>query len=126
MATVPPTRDDQHAAHFYVRNLDASVRFYVDTLGFHVVRREDDHAMVSLGASTVRLTDANRRDRGNSRGRIVASSRALVVPDVDGVYRRVRDARVVVIDEMRDRASKVHDFVTVDPDGFPIRLSTAV
>ena len=127
MASVPSTHDDQHAAHFYVRNLDASVKFYVDTLGFHVVRREDDHAMVSLGASTVQLTDANRRDRGNSRGRVVvASSRALVVPDVDGVYRRVRDARVVVIDEMRDRASKVQDFVTVDPDGFPIRLSTAV
>ncbi|MGH2607777.1 MAG: hypothetical protein ACRDHF_01700, partial [Tepidiformaceae bacterium] len=27
---------------------------------------------------------------------------------------------------MRDRASRVQDFVTVDPDGFPIRLSTAV
>ncbi|MEX0782196.1 MAG: VOC family protein [Dehalococcoidia bacterium] len=125
MATVPSSRDDHHAAHFYVRNLEASVKFYVDTLGFQVVRREDDHAMVSLGASTVRLIDANRRDRGNSRGRVTASSRALVVPDVDDVYRRVRDARVVVIDEMRDRASKVKDFVTVDPDGFPIRLSTA-
>jgi catechol 2,3-dioxygenase-like lactoylglutathione lyase family enzyme len=126
MATFPPARDDVHAAHFYVRSLDASVKFYVDTLGFQVIRRGDDHALVALGGSIVRLTDANRRDRGSSRGTVTAWAGALVVPDVDDVYRRVRDARVVVIDEMRDRASRVKDFVTVDPDGFPIRLSTAV
>jgi catechol 2,3-dioxygenase-like lactoylglutathione lyase family enzyme len=124
MASLPP-RDDHHAAHFYVRNLDASVKFYVDTLGFQVIRREEDHAMVALGSSSVRLTDASRRDR-DARGRAISGSRALVVPDVDHVYQRVRDARVVVIDELRDRASKVQDFVTIDPDGFPIRLSTAV
>src|SRR5687768_8923099 len=124
MATVPPTRDESHAAHFYVRNLDASVKFYVDTLGFQVIRREGGHALVALGRSDVMLTDASARDRDGAPG--AASSGRLVVPDVDGVYKRVRHARVVVIDELRDRASRVHDFVTVDPDGFPIRLSTAV
>jgi catechol 2,3-dioxygenase-like lactoylglutathione lyase family enzyme len=124
MATVPPTRDESHAAHFYVRNLDASVKFYVDTLGFQVIRREEGHALVALGRSEVMLTDASARDRDGAPG--AASSGRLVVPDVDGVYKRVRHARVVVIDELRDRASRVHDFVTVDPDGFPIRLSTAV
>ncbi|MGH2607778.1 MAG: VOC family protein, partial [Tepidiformaceae bacterium] len=97
MATFPTARDDAHAAHFYVRNLDASVKFYVDTLGFQVVRREDDHALVALGGSEVRLTDANRRERGSRQGTVTASSGALVVPNVDDVYRRVRDARVVVI-----------------------------
>jgi catechol 2,3-dioxygenase-like lactoylglutathione lyase family enzyme len=124
MATVPPPRDESHAAHFYVRNLDASVKFYVDTLGFQVIRREEGHALVALGRSEVMLTDASARDRDGAPG--AASSGRLVVPDVDGVYKRVRHARVVVIDELRDRASRVHDFVTVDPDGFPIRLSTAV
>ena len=122
MAHSPSIRDEQPAAHFYVRNLDASVGFYVNTLGFSVVRKEEDHAVVALGGSVVRLADANRR----SRGRVTTSPQALRVPDVDDVYRRVRNARVVVINEMRDRASRVHDFVTVDPDGFPIRLSAAV
>ncbi len=126
MAPVPATRDDAHAAHFYVRNLDASVKFYVETLGFEVVRREDGHALVALGRSEVRLTEATRRDRDGGWGTVTASSGTLIVPDVDDVYKRVRHARVVVIDELRDRASRVHDFVTVDPDGFPIRLSTAV
>lgn len=127
MANSPTSRDEKPAAHFYVRNLDASVGFYVNTLGFSVVRKEDDHAVVALGGSVVRLADANRRDRGGHQGRVTASSpEPLRVPDVDGVYRRVRNARVVVINEMRDRASKVQDFVTVDPDGFPIRLSAAV
>lgn len=124
MASVPFSRDEQPSARFYVRNLEASVAFYVQTLGFEVVRREDDHAMVRLGTSVVRLADANR---GRNRGRITSAlPQPLRVPDVDGVYRRVRDARVVVITEARDRASRVKDFVTVDPDGFPIRLSAAV
>jgi catechol 2,3-dioxygenase-like lactoylglutathione lyase family enzyme len=125
MASVPPTRDESHAAHFYVRNLDASVKFYVDTLGFQVIRREEGHALVALGRSEVMLTDASKRDR-DGQGAATASSGRLVVPDVDDVYNRVRQSRVVVIDELRDRDTKVHDFVTVDPDGFPIRLSTAV
>jgi catechol 2,3-dioxygenase-like lactoylglutathione lyase family enzyme len=125
MASLPLTRDEPHAAHFYVRNLDASVRFYVDTLGFQVLHREEGHALVALGRSEVMLTDASKRDRDSQKGAAALSGR-LVVPDVDGVYHRVRQSRVVVIDELRDRASKVHDFVTVDPDGFPIRLSTAV
>ena len=124
MATTFSTRDEQPSAHFYVRNLEASVAFYVQTLGFEVVRREDDHALVRLGASIVRLADASR---GRNRARLAGATRPpLKVPDVDDVYRRVRDARLVVITEARDRASRVEDFVTVDPDGFPLRLSAAV
>ena len=52
MATAP-ARDDA-TAHFYVRNLDASVGFYVNTLGFDMVRREETYAIVTLGASIVR------------------------------------------------------------------------
>jgi catechol 2,3-dioxygenase-like lactoylglutathione lyase family enzyme len=123
---------DPHAretatAHFYVRNLDASVRFYVETLGFQVVRREDAHAVVALGPSVVRLVEADHGNRGRTRPRVASAvSSPLVVPNANDVYRRVRDARVVVINERRDRSSDVHDFVTVDPDGFAIRLSTAV
>ncbi|HEX6032203.1 MAG TPA: VOC family protein [Tepidiformaceae bacterium] len=121
-----PARHDVNA-HFYVRNLDASVGFYVNTLGFEMVRREDSYAIVSLGASVVRLADAKGRGRDGRRGRVASAVKEpLFVPDVENVYRRVRDARVAVIDEMRDPASRVQDFVTVDPDGFPIRLAAAV
>ncbi len=124
MATLHSTRDELPNDHYSVRNLDASVAFYVHTLGFEVVRREEDQAMVRLGHSVVRLAAASR---GRSRGRLgPATPQSFTVPDVDGVYRRVRSARLVVITEARDRASKVRDFVTVDPDGFPIRLSAAV
>lgn len=124
MASLHFQRDEQPNAHFYVRNLEASVAFYVQTLGFDVIRREDDYAIVRLGGSVVRLADASR---GRDRGRVASAARtALQVPDVDDIYQRVRDARLVVITEARDRASRVEDFVTVDPDGFPIRLSAAV
>lgn len=119
-------RDDAATAHFYVRNLDASLGFYVNTLGFDMVRREETYAIVTLGSSIVRLAETNPRERRQSAARIGSSARKpLIVPDADNVYRRVRNARVAVINEMRDRSSRVQDFVTVDPDGFPVRLASA-
>ncbi len=125
-------------------NLRASLSFYVDLLGFHVVfeRSTERFAYLAFDSAQLMLEEAagpGRRFRTAPLGRPFGRgvNFQLEVPDVDAIYARVVTADLALIVEMEERwyetrseaatdgaASSLRteagnrQFVVADPDGY--------
>jgi len=114
------------APEFFVRDVERSVAFYTERLGFAVLRQEPDFAVVALGESHVLLA----AEAHTSRGWLEAGPRGLglnvriMVDDVDAVYRRAKNAGVPIVQEIADRFYGLRDFILADPDGFMLRFAS--
>ena len=118
----------------FVDDLDVSVAFYVDVLGFHVVRRSADyvsrrHGAVVLGLGPVaKLPDHDGPGFSKRRLAVDQGAGVEIVLEVDDVtqltalHDRCRAGRVVV-DALQRRPWGLSDFRVVDPDGYYLRLT---
>jgi len=123
------------APEFFVRDLEASVVFYRDKLGFQVARREPDFAVVALGRAIVLLAAAgavveHQMPRasewlaGAARG--IGVNVLILVDDVHAVYDRARSAGATIAKEIGDRTYGLRDFIVADPDDYLLRFGAAV
>ncbi|MCH7810313.1 MAG: VOC family protein [Chloroflexi bacterium] len=109
-----------------------ATRYYADTLGFTVLRMtptdEPIFAIAYLGEAVVMFM----HDRFYSGTRADLDYRGagidirLMVPDVDAVYERVREAGVEVMNPIGDREYGLRDFIMRDPYGFRLRFASAL
>jgi catechol 2,3-dioxygenase-like lactoylglutathione lyase family enzyme len=128
----------------YVTDLDRSLRFYVDVLGFEVAydRPEGRFAAIRMGDGLLMLEQTSARaaasdaefERGEWRtaelehpfGRGVSFE--VSVPDVDEIHARVVRAGYPVrlglherTYRAADREVRLRQFLVMDPDGYLVR-----
>ncbi len=112
-------------------DLDASIRFYREAIGFAVVQQfERDGkvagAMVSSGNCLVVLNqDDGKLGWERIKGQGISLQLNVGAPaDVDAAADRIRSAGFTLLNEPADRPWGVRMFQVLDPDGFKVGVST--
>ncbi len=119
----------------FVDDLDTSVAFYTDLLGFTVLRRSDDYislrrGLVVLGLGPISKLPEHPDGPGFSRQRLATGRGAGVeiVLELDSLEQLTAlhdqcQARSAVTEPLRSRPWGLQDFRVVDPDGYYLRLT---
>jgi uncharacterized glyoxalase superfamily protein PhnB len=123
-----PLRGTSLQASLTVRDLQKSVAWYVDVVGFTVDRRiERDGSLrgVAVSAGDVRII-LNQDDGAKGWDRVKGqglSFQITTVQDVDAVARRIRERGGVLATEPQDTPWGARIFRVTDPDGFKWTIS---
>ncbi|MDO8617028.1 MAG: VOC family protein [Dehalococcoidia bacterium] len=122
-----PGDDDEPAPvapELFVPDVPAAVRFYVDRLGFRLLREDSTFAIVYLGPAVVMLAHESLYGQAVRAPRGLAIDVRIMVPDVDAVRERCRQQGVTVVHEIADREYGLRDFIISDPNGFRLRFAS--
>ncbi len=124
------------APEFFVRDVDASVAFYVDKLGFTLVRADPEgdgrHGFAVLARGDAEFMFVHESSLGPVNRAALPYPRAagvdirLMVDDVDAVYASVRARGVNVVLPIDDRPYGLRDFIISDADGYRIRFAQRI
>ncbi len=119
----------------FVEDIDASVRFYGDVLGFQMDRGTQDYVslrrgVVVLGLGPVAKLPEQTGGQGFTRPRLNGDKGAgiEIVLELDGLdelralYEHCRQ-RATISEELRSRPWGLHDFRLADPDGYYLRIT---
>ncbi|GII20873.1 VOC family protein [Planosporangium mesophilum] len=119
----------------FVEDMDVSVKFYRELLGFEVQRRAAGYAslrrgLVVLGLGPVAKLPAQGEGRGFTRQRLSVDKGAGVeiVLELDGLdelqalYEHCRE-RAVISEPLELRSWGLYDFRLADPDGYYLRIT---
>lgn len=119
----------------FVSDMRASIAFYTETLGFHVMRADPDYVSVRNGSVVLGLGPvAKLPDTGVGAGftrqrlhvdRGAGVEIVLELDDLDelgALYRRCQ-ARGVVVEALREQPWGLQDFRLADPDGYYLRVT---
>ncbi len=110
-----------------VADIDASVRFYSEVLGFDVqftLPGPDGkliHASVKRGDATVmfgQLDPSNPHDQGKLGAGVALFFTVADNEDIDAYFERVKEAGATVFQEPTDQFWGHRDWVIADPDGY--------
>jgi len=120
------------APELFIPDVEAAVRFYVERLGFTLLRQEGQgadatFAVVALGPATVLLAhDSHYGAMGGtlSDPRGIGLDVRIMVPDVDAIERRARANDVPIVHPIADRYYALRDFIVRDPHGYRIRFAS--
>ncbi len=113
-----------------VDDLDASIAWYRDVLGFLVVQeheREGKRVAVALQAGTV-LFMLGQDDFAKGRDRVKGQGLRLYAvsgQDIDQLAIDIKARGGALDQEPKDQPWGARDFAVVDPDGFKISISSA-
>ncbi|HTL04539.1 MAG TPA: VOC family protein [Gemmatimonadales bacterium] len=113
------------------KNIDASIRWYRDVLGFAVdqtfeVNGKLGGAMIRAGDIRIVLNQDDGKlgwDRIKGQG-LYLQLNAATAADVDAAAARIKAAGGALIDEPADRPWGARMFQFKDPDGFKLGVST--
>jgi len=108
-------------------DLNATVRFYVDLLGFTLVtdRRGDEQPYLALERDAVRIGAAARPGEGNRAWRRPPIGVEIVL-EVDYLHAerdRIRHAGWPIEEDIVRRPWGLQDFRVTDPDGYYLRIT---
>lgn len=119
----------------FVADIDASIRFYTEVLGYRVVRHEEDYASLRRGAAVLGLGPVAKLPQdgdgpGFTQARLAGDRGAgveivLEVPELDAVYEQARAAGAEIAEPPTRRPWGLRDFRLADPDGYYVRVTTA-
>ncbi len=117
------------APELFVPDVDAAVDFYVETLGYTLLRKEGEPATFAIGhingATIMFMSDrwyAGPRSELDGRGS--GLDIRVMVPDVDEYLDRVQRAGLQVMHPIGDREYGLRDFIVRDPNGFRLRFAS--
>jgi holo-[acyl-carrier protein] synthase len=113
----------------FPEDMDTTVSFYEDVLGFELERREEAYAHLRLGSVQLGLVPAAvlpvgnppKPLRGEPRGRGIEV--VIEVPDLAAAHARVRSVGVPVDDPV-EQPWGLRDFRLLDPDGVYLRVTS--
>jgi len=120
----------------FVQDLDASIRFYEDALGFVLERREMQYASLRRGDAVLGLGDVaalpetgegpgfTQQRLASTVGRGAGVEIVLEVPDVDAAWAAVQRVGHTVAEPPGERPWGLRDFRVTDPDGYYVRVTT--
>ena len=109
-------------------DLDATVAFYVDVLGFTLQRddRHSEHPYVALRRGPVALGAAHRPDvpdRG-ARAPVTGVELVLEVSDIEAEHARVHATGWPLAEDLTQRPWGLTDFRLLDPSGYYWRVTS--
>ena len=125
--TVPIT------VELFVPDVEASVRFYTEKLGFTLIRMERGElggeeratfAIIALGRAVMLFAHEELYGETLTAQRGAGIDVRIMVDDVDAMYRRVADNDVTIVHDIGDRDYGLRDFIIRDPDGFRLRFAS--
>ena len=119
----------------FVSDVERSVTFYQDVLGFTAVRRAGGYIVLQEGGVLIGLESADalpvdhyiRRQSHFGEPRGLGVEIVLECEDIDGLYERVKTALPpdsAVIEPLRGQEWGRRDFRVIDPDGYYVRVTT--
>jgi catechol 2,3-dioxygenase-like lactoylglutathione lyase family enzyme len=119
------------APELFVRDLESSLAFYTDRLGFRVVRSEANFAVLALGEARLQLVLLDESIDGQKEWlaggpRGIGVNLRFIVDDVEAMYAEARRHDVTVVREPGDRFYGLRDFTIIDPDGFIVSFGSAL
>jgi lactoylglutathione lyase len=117
----------------FVPDVETSVRFYTEKLGFGLMRLErgmidgqERATFAVVGLERAVLLIAHRSLGGAPA--VPPGGGAIhiriMVDDVDALHRRAKDNGVVIANDIADRLYGLRDFIVDDPDGFRLRFAS--
>jgi catechol 2,3-dioxygenase-like lactoylglutathione lyase family enzyme len=124
----PSFRDPQ--VNYYVRDVDASVRFYTELFGFNETFRTPEtgtpeHVEVRLGGLVLGLASIEAARRVHGLDVASGPPRAEVVlwtDNVDQVFEELVSQGVTVLREPHDFLGRLRAAWIADPDGNPVEI----
>jgi lactoylglutathione lyase len=113
----------------FVRDMEVSIAFYLEVLGFELTRREEGYASLRSGSVVLGLGPISKlpeHDGYFTRDRLAKNRGAgveivLEVDDVVAFRDQVRAAGSPVLEELQLRPWGLMDFRITDPDGYYLR-----
>jgi catechol 2,3-dioxygenase-like lactoylglutathione lyase family enzyme len=97
---------------FHVRDVDVSVRFYTDVLGFAQSFRYGTYVGLKIGQCEIHICPPG--DYGPRTG---GGNAYIICDEIDGYFEKVKAAGAVPKSEPAYRTYGMRDFVVLDPDG---------
>lgn len=112
----------------YVADLEASVGFYRDVVGLAYKFTDAGYAEFAAGGVRFGLYERRRAEWLVGGGVTPGAGGEVVVmvPDVDEVYARLRDAGVDVLSGPADRPWGHRTVHVADPDGFVVEFAEEI
>ncbi len=116
----------------FVRDMEASIAFYCDILGFEVQRHEVDYASLRCGTVILGLGPAAKlpvsagyfTQHKLQTGPGVGVEIVLEVDDVHAWYTQVHATGYPMIEPLLVRPWGLTDFRVADPDGYYLRITS--
>ena len=97
---------------FHVSDIEASVCFYTDVLGFGQAFRYGTYVGLQIGKSEIHLCPP-----GDDDSRIGGGNAYIICDEVDEYFRKIKAAGARPVSEPADRTYGMRDFVIHDSDG---------
>jgi catechol 2,3-dioxygenase-like lactoylglutathione lyase family enzyme len=132
-----PERDPRElvpiTVELFVPDVEASVGFYTQKLGFELLRLERGtmdgreratFAVVALERAALLIAHQSLEGGLALPPGGGAIDIRIVVDDVDALYRRARDSGVAIVTDIAEHPYGLRDFVIRDPDGFRLRIAS--
>lgn len=128
-----PTGAMRLRMELFVEDMDRSIAFYHDVLGFGLLRRDEGYASVRRGDVTFGIGPiAKLPDVGGyftrprlAKGRGLGVEIVLEVEDIAAEYERVLATGHPVGEPLQDRPWGLTDFRLTDPDGYYLRVTSS-
>ena len=128
---------NQMIPEFDVFNLEESIHFYVDLIGFHIEydRKEDRFAFLQLEDVQIMIQEIDKENNKWGTGDLtyplgIGINFQIDVTNIDEIYLRLKKENYKIFVDMEDhwyRKDKVlmgcREFLVQDPNGFVLRLS---
>jgi len=115
----------------FVDDMQKSVDFYTDVLGFEKLDGDRDYQPVQSGSVVIGLGAAHRLEPSHYFNPEIQTARhglgaeiVLEVDDVKAAYRRVQTNRRRVLSPLARRPWGLTDFRIADPDGYYLRITS--
>src|SRR5436853_2879532 len=117
-----------------VSDFEQSIQWFENVLGFRVVAREaDEYAELSRGETSIQLATDSAPYWETERPRLLAPGQrgsgveiALLVDNVDAVYRQAQQARADIVRPLADYPWHMRQFWVRHPDGYLIRAAQKI
>ncbi len=116
-------------------DVETSVRFYTEKLGFDLIRLEREaasgreratFAAIAMGRAVLFVAHERLYSEALTAQRGAGIDVRVMVDDVDAIYRRATDNDVTIVHDIGDRDYGLRDFIIRDPDGFRLRFAAPV
>ena len=112
-----------------VSDLEQSITWFENVLGFRVVARdEDEYAELSRGETSIQLATDSAPYWASERPRLLPPGQrgsgveiALLVENVNDLYRQAQQAQADIVRELADYPWHMRQFWVRHPDGYLIR-----
>ena len=112
-----------------VSDFEQSITWFEDVLGFRVVAREaDEYAELSRGETAIQLAADHAPYWASERPRLLPPGQrgsgveiALLVENVDAIYRQAQQAHADIVRSIADYPWHMRQFWVRHPDGYLIR-----